>query len=225
MAAQTEPRPIGSRIAELLEEIDQSASWLAERSRMPRSTVTRIINGERQPTPETLAQLAPVLGVSVEQLVAETDAAHRVDEAASLIARRHYRDAIEKLIEAEREANNAKENARAFIEKLEAEEVRRQKAEARLETAERQRDDALRAAEQNARDARRYSDALACALADIARLKSNIGELGTQLTGSRRTNRVAAILAGAAAVASTATYFWTQDRDKGSQRKKRKADE
>lgn len=53
------PTAIRKRISELLETSGMSASALAEKAGVERSTVTRILKGERTPTPETLALLAP----------------------------------------------------------------------------------------------------------------------------------------------------------------------
>lgn len=213
LVTQPAVRPVRTKIADLLADLEQSPSWLAEKAGVPRSTVSRILKGDRTPTPETLATLAPILGVSLEQLVADTDAAERVAEAASLIALSHYEDAVEKYIAAEREQNIANDKVRVLAEQLDREEQRRRDAERRLDATERERDDARRSAAQNDENARLYSRALASAVGEIARLKADIAELGTQFSSARRTGRVAAILAAAAAAASTATFFHVRGRE------------
>jgi transcriptional regulator with XRE-family HTH domain len=57
--------PIRKRIQARLDELNQTPAWLAEKAGVPRSTITRILRGERNPTPETLHEIAPVLGVEV----------------------------------------------------------------------------------------------------------------------------------------------------------------
>ena len=68
LAAVAAPMPIGERIAALLKEQDKSAAWLADTAGMHRSTVHRLLTNKRKsPTPQTLAELAPVFGMTVEQ--------------------------------------------------------------------------------------------------------------------------------------------------------------
>ncbi|WP_437713014.1 helix-turn-helix domain-containing protein [Sorangium sp. So ce448] len=204
------PEPIGHRIKFQLDGLGQSPAWLAEKAGVPRSTVHRILTGDRNPTPDTLQLLAPVLGVTLEQLVAGTDAAERVKEAQNLVSREHYDEAIRQLIEFERNATNLAARLRETEEALRGERDRRQRAEGKLESAERERDEACLAAKRNERDAQRYREALERAVADVARLQTQVRELGEAVGEGERTNRVAAILAGVAAVASLATYLTSE---------------
>ena len=55
--------PVRERIASLLDKLGQTPGWLAEKAGVERSTVKRILDGQRNPTAETLVALAPVLVV------------------------------------------------------------------------------------------------------------------------------------------------------------------
>lgn len=51
-----------------LEEQERSAAWLARKTGMSPSYVTRILNGERRPSPEFQRRASDALGVPAEQL-------------------------------------------------------------------------------------------------------------------------------------------------------------
>lgn len=199
--------PIGQRIEELLREMGKPPAWLAEKAGLERSTVSRILKGARNPTPETLSNLAPVLGVSLEQLVAGTDAAARVEEAANLVSRAHYEDAVRQLIEFERKANDLAEQLRVEKEVSKDAQAKRRDAEEAARTVQADRDAAVRESKRHEEDARRYQEALQRAVADVARLQTDVAELSKAVDQSRLTGRMAAILAGTAALASVASYL------------------
>jgi hypothetical protein len=77
--------------------------------------------------------------------------------------------------------------------------------------AEAERDDARRHALRNEEEARRYREALEKAVADVARLREQVRELGAAVDSGRRTGRVGAILAGVAAAVSVASYLSTNE--------------
>ncbi len=116
--------PIRERIQARLDELNENASWLAEKVGVSRSTVTRILNGERNPTPETLHEMAPVLGVEIAQLVANTDAAERVREAQDIVSRRDYEGAVKQVVEFEHKANDLGVRVRELTERHEEERQR-----------------------------------------------------------------------------------------------------
>lgn len=203
--------PIHSRIRELLDGICQTPGWLAEKAGVERSTVTRILRGERNPTPETLSLLAPVLGVTVEQLVTGTDAEARVESSRKLIDRAHFDDAVRQFIAADRRANTNETKIRDLKESLRQETERRQRAEEQLLAAEAKCDEAKRRADANERDAQRYKLAFEQAFKDVARLQTELQELAKAVDSNKRTGQIATILAGVAAVASVATYLKSTD--------------
>ena len=206
--------PIGARIAQLLQGLHKTGSWLAETAGLERSTVQRAIKGTRQPTVDTLAVIAPALGVTLAQLVAGTDAAARIKDAEELIPRRHYDAAVREVLTYEARANEAVRRARELEEVLGQERSRTRTARAEAEglrgefgRLEAERNAALRTAAASEHDARRYREGLAQAVKDVAHLREQLRELGQAVEESRRTGRVTAILAGAAAVASVAQYL------------------
>jgi transcriptional regulator with XRE-family HTH domain len=212
--------PIRDRIRDLLTQLGQSQAWLAEKMGVERSTVTRILKGTRNPTPKTLQEMAPVRGVSLEQLVAGTDAEDRVQEAQNLVPRSALNDAIQKVIEYERKLNDMAARNRDIVEASNRD--RDQARDARANQAELQRhlafvteerDQARREARHHEQDARRYREALGRAVADVAQLQGHVQELGTAMEAGNRTGKVTAILAGVAAVVSVANYIGNSDDD------------
>jgi transcriptional regulator with XRE-family HTH domain len=205
---------IGERIQKLLAELDQSPAWLADKVGVSRSTITRILKSERNPTPETLHEIAPVLGVGVAQLVAGTNAAERVKEAADIVSRHDYEAAVRQVVEYERKANDLASRARELEERHDQERERARRLGHELEESQRscsvlvdERDRARRDAEHHEQDARRYRDGLEKAVADVVALRAQVRELGAAVEASRRTTRVSAILAGVAAAVSVASYL------------------
>lgn len=217
--------PIGERLSALLEQQGKTPAWLGDTAGVPRSTVHRILKGERKnPTPKVLAELAPALGVSLEQLVAGTDAAHRVADAATLVTRADYEKAITTIIELERRAHDAEERVRRAEDEVNQQRERwsdekdsrkqaeHQKAEA-VQEAERQKAELREARERHEQELKRYRRALTRAATDNAELRAKIAELGEAIDDSRKTGRVAMVLAGTAAAASVLTYLASSNSD------------
>jgi len=203
--------PIGAKIQTLLDQLGQTPAWLAEKVGVSRSTITRILKGERNPTPETLQEIAPVLGLTVAQLAADTDAAERVKEAKDLVARKDYEDAVRKVIEYEARTHDLTTRLRELTTELTEDRARLRRlqtdAEHEVATMREERDDASRKAAHHEEDARRYRDALEKAVADVAQLREQVRELGSAVDAGRKTGRIGAILAGVAAAVSVASYL------------------
>ncbi|MBE7449251.1 MAG: helix-turn-helix transcriptional regulator [Kofleriaceae bacterium] len=210
--------PIGARIEARLAELAQNPAWLADKAGVSRSTITRILKGDRNPTPQTLQEIAPVLGVTLEQLVAGTNAAERVGEAQQLVSRRDFEAAVAQVIEFERKANDLAASVRDLKEEIKAERERTTKARrdaenARrdLEAAETERDRARRDARRYEDDAKRYQHALEKAVTDVAQLRATVHELTGKVTSGNVTTKIGAALAGVAAVVSVAHYLRNAD--------------
>ncbi|TAK26997.1 MAG: helix-turn-helix domain-containing protein [Myxococcaceae bacterium] len=206
--------PVGERIATLLQGADKTPAWLAEKTGLQRSTVTRAINGNRQPSSDTLQAIATVLGLTVPQLVAGTDAAGRVNEVEQLVPHHLYDNAVHQIIAYESKANEYLTRIRNLEETLEQERARRRVARGEAEKSEREadqarlvRDDALRKARHFEQDAIRYRNGLEKAVKDVERLNQQLRELGAAVEATRRTGQVGTILAGVAAAVSIATYL------------------
>lgn len=215
-AARETILPIGRKVQALLDQLGQTPSWLAEKVGVSRSTITRILKGERNPTPETLQEIAPVLGLTVAQLASGTDAAERVKDAKDLVARKDYEDAVRKVIEYEARAHDLTTRVRELTTELGDERSRSRRlqkdAEHEVATMREEREEARRKAAQHQEDARRYRDAFEKAVVDVAQLREQVRELGSAVDAGRKTGRIGAILAGVAAAVSVASYL-TNDAD------------
>jgi len=214
-------RSIGSRIESLLEDLGHTPAWLAERAGVERSTVTRIIKGERAPTGDTLRLLAPALGLTFEQLVENTDAQGRNADSVDLVSRAHFDDAIRQVVEFESAANRASLRLASLEEELQQELRRRRDAEKRAEEAEHRSKDAHAAATRNQADADRYKRALERAVAAIAALNTRVAELAKALEDGRIEGRATKVFAGVAAAASIAAYL-SNTNTAGSKTKRRR---
>lgn len=98
VAEQLRVQPIHHRIAELLARAAKTPGWLAARSDVQRSTITRMLRGERRPSASTLAKLAPALGETFENLVRGTDAANLVDTDFRFVELEALREVIWPLV-------------------------------------------------------------------------------------------------------------------------------
>ncbi len=201
------PVPLRKRLRERLEHLEQTPAWLADRAGVERSTVTRALSGKRQPSAETLALLAPALGLTVEELVAGTDANERASRPARHIAREHYDEAVRQVLEYEAEASDLRARLRSADEQLEQESERRKQADARATSAETLVQRERRRAVQLEAEVVKYRSALEKAVQDVAALQTALQEVRDHSSESRESAKVAAILAGVAAVASVATYL------------------
>ncbi len=199
--------PFGQRLSELLETQGEHASqaWLATRTGLDRSLISRVIRGERPPTAETLQCLATALGVDVAALVAGTDAETRLEEAADHVRRADYEAAVGKLIEYEGRVREVENRLRATEEALVSERETRKQAERAAAAAQQELEQAvahvtaLRAqSEAQARELVRYQHALARAVAQFDALKARIDE-------TKNSSKAASVLAGIAAVTGVAT--------------------
>jgi transcriptional regulator with XRE-family HTH domain len=221
-APDWKPSTIGSRIQSLLEKLGHTAAWLADRAGVERSTVTRIIKGERAPTGDTLRLLAPALGLTFEQLVADTDAEGRSAEAAEFVSRAHFDDAIRQVVEYESAANRASLRVASLEDEVRQEIRKRREAEKRAEDAERARDQANANAARNEAEADKYKRALERAVAAIATLNTQVAELAKQVEAGRMEGRATKIFAGVAAAASIAAYLSSNGNSSPPSKKRRR---
>ena len=225
--------PIRVRISELLGQLQQTPGWLAERAGVERSTVKRILDGDRNPTADTLATLAPILGVTIEQLVHDTDAANRIDGARKLIERSHYEDAVRQYVAMEQRANELSRRISEAEDEVAREEKRRRQAEKSLENAREDLKAAQHTALHHQLDAQRYQDALNRALTELADLstkaeglKKEVEKLGGQVGDNTALTGLAAFCAAIAAAASLNNYLKDDPKPSnvtGARKKKRRA--
>ena len=86
----------GNKLAALLRERGMSQKELAEAACLTPASVSRYVNGEREPRVLTVAALADVLGVKPSDIIGTSDE-QEMDTAVSFIVRN-----IDKLTEAQR---------------------------------------------------------------------------------------------------------------------------
>lgn len=86
----------GNKLSALLKERGMSQKELAEAACLTSASVSRYVNGEREPRALTVAALADVLGVKPSDIIGTSDE-QEMDTAVSFIARN-----IDKLTEAQR---------------------------------------------------------------------------------------------------------------------------
>lgn len=206
--------PFGERLDKLLRErgADGSQTWLADRSGIDRSLISRILNQERIPTAETLQALAPALGLDVATLVDGTDAAGRLSAVADHVRRSDYEEAVGKVIEYETRIRDLEARCRSQEEMVSAEAAARRTAESATEKerAESERKGAKlseldRRHEAQTKELARYKVALQRALADFSTLKTRVADLQGELGKASKSSKTSALLAGVAAVTGVAT--------------------
>lgn len=206
-------KPIGERIIEHLDDLGKSSSWLAEEMGVSRSTVHRVLKGQRQPTAQTLSDMAVALGLPLDQLVFGTDAQARIAEAANLVSRDRYEEAIAKVLEFESKLNDALDRARRAEDEIERERKRRIQKQGELEKKALQVRELERERSSLQRNTEAYKERLTRALAEISELRTQVQELGEAIDESRKNGRIAVILAGTAAAASVMNLLKKQDAE------------
>jgi transcriptional regulator with XRE-family HTH domain len=77
---------IGANLAALLKERGMSQKELAEAAGLTPASVSRYVNGEREPWPATIAALSLALGVEPSDILG-TSCGRELDEAVRLVAR------------------------------------------------------------------------------------------------------------------------------------------
>jgi transcriptional regulator with XRE-family HTH domain len=206
--------PFHLRLQELLERqgADATQSWLAERTGVDRSLISRVMRGERLPTPETIQSLAPALGVDAKDLVAGTNAEVRLQEGGDSVRRSDYEGAISKIIEYEGTIRDLEMRVGTLSDTLVKEEKARKSADS---TAAESRAEAERATS-NLRELQarheaqrlelgRFQQALARAVSEFSALKKQVTDLQKELAATKQSSKTAALLAGVGAVTSIAT--------------------
>lgn len=225
----TGTQPFSLRLQQVLEGVlpPRTQAWLAEESGIPASTISRLLRGERQPTPTVVESLAPVLGLEPALLVKGTDAEVRFQESGDWIRRANYEAAVRRLAEADLRANELEGRLKVAIDTLDrTKEALEKESRARCER-ERQLGDAHLQLERATRDLaemrdqngqlrgdlRRHQTALTAAVAEVATLRAKMSELADLLSKTTTSSRASAILAGVAAFtgAVTVAHFLSQD--------------
>lgn len=218
------------RLSRLIKECGGSQSWLAEVTEVRRSTVSRWVKGERTPSPELLERIAVALNCPVAALVEGTDAEDRLDTARKVVATDTYTKVLAQLAQAERERDEALEDAereerrRVEVERAQGEVYRRiENSQADLNralAAKRDLEGDLKA--EKARSAalmerlQLHERALAKAAACIEELRGQIVDLSQEIKEAGKSMRRASIIAGVAGGAVTVATLlsWARNNER-----------
>lgn len=206
--------PFGQRLQELIDQQGISQSWLAERSGVERSTISRLIRENRNPTTKTLECIAPVLGIEIKVLVTGTDAEDQLTENTDMIRRQDYIAAVQKMVEYESRLKDLEIDLRVSRQLHDKEQEARRHAERLLDQKEQKLDEERTRNDELLKELDRYRRALQVAVADVSSLRAQVKDLGREVKSASSSSRTAAILAGIAALAgavTVATYLSDQD--------------
>lgn len=80
-------KEMGARISEMLEKRNMSQRKLAERIRISEQQLSRYISGDREPKPETIANIATVLQTTSDYLLGLDEGEFNFNQVRRLIAR------------------------------------------------------------------------------------------------------------------------------------------
>lgn len=221
--------PFGDRLLRLLEALQppRSQKWLAEQSGLSAPTISRYIQGVRNPDVASLESLAPVLGVKPDELVRGTDAEGRLEGQRDWVRRNEFDVALERVVQLEQALGEARDEAATYQRHHELEKRRREAAEEQtapylkklqelsaeldVERADRKqarlRCDELKS--ENAQLRRQYADAGV----QIHRLGEKLDEARAAIEKLDRTSTLTKALAAAAAAASAFTAFKVMSKD------------
>lgn len=207
----------GDRLQQRLEQVKQSQAWLADKSGLSTSVLSRLVRCDRLPKLEHVAAMAPVLGTSVDLLVAGTDAEAHIAAASQYVPREHYEAVHQQLVEYEGRKNDLEARLRQALDDVDREKTRRLATQSDLTEKlgqahldlDRARRDFAEAKEQN----RHYQAALHQAASDVSVLKAKLQEVQAAVNDGTNSSRLAAALAGVAAIgAVTAAAYLARAR-------------
>lgn len=71
------------RLKELLQEADMTQRELADKTGLTEATISRYVNGSREPRGKALARIATVLGVTTDYLLGASQARQETEEITS----------------------------------------------------------------------------------------------------------------------------------------------
>ncbi len=204
---QNELTPIGHRVATLLTQRNESGSWLAKRAGVDRATVSRVLDGSRNPSLETLELCAAVFGITVDQLVEGTDAYGRTIDAKKVVNREHYQEAVNELLAAKSQVLDLTRKVRDLEISLKTEEDRRRRAENESDKLRYSLNTTDREKRAYASEAEQYRLAFHRAQKETAQLQGKLAELAEEVRSGKKTGQVALGMASIAAAAALANLF------------------
>lgn len=216
-----------AKLQRLLDDCKRSQAWLAEQAGVPSSTVSRVLSGTRPATVEVIVSMVTTLGHDPWLFVQGTDAEARLAETAEWVRRADFVAMTSKLGAYEARINEVEEQLATTRGNLGRETERRRTREQELGEADLRctrltadLEDARATNHAQAAELRRHRQALSRAVAEIAGLHAQMRTLAGELKRTKQTTRVAAILAGVAAltgVVSASQYLRRDDDDESAE--------
>lgn len=218
MSEHTPIEKFGVRLDRLLREQKRSQAWLVAHSKLTSSVVSRLVRGDRLPTAEHVAAMAPLFGMSAAQLVADTDAESRVAEASQYVTRAHFESVHRQLVDAEEEVQRTSlEIARMEKAKfLLLDDVRAHERElsAKIADLEAQLQDSQAQRAEWQRKSKQSVAALCEAVTDVAVLSAKFAEVQIAAEAGDAA-RLQAALAGSASIGNrTAVEYLEKYRER-----------
>lgn len=218
MSEHTPIEKFGVRLDRLLREQKRSQAWLVAHSKLTSSVVSRLVRGDRLPTAEHVAAMAPLFGMSAAQLVADTDAESRVAEASQYVTRAHFESVHRQLVDAEEEVQRTSlEIARMEKAKfLLLDDVRAHERElsAKIADLEAQLQDSQAQRAEWQRKSKQSVAALCEAVTDVAVLSAKLAEVQIAAEAGDAA-RLQAALAGSASIGNrTAVEYLEKYRER-----------
>lgn len=208
-----QPARFADRLHAILEVRPEcTQAWLAEKTGLERSTISRLVKGDRSPTLETAQAIAVALDVPVVELLKGTEAEAKLAEVSNVIPRGTYDSVVKTLLDYEGRISDLQGQLRHIAEALKREQEQTRTLRESLLAAELERDDLQREAEtaktrlkEAEAELRRHQEALKKAVADVASLTARIQQIASDSASANATSKVAAALAGIAAAAGVVT--------------------
>ena len=194
----------------------RSQTWLVQHARLSSSVVSRLIRGDRLPTPEHVAALAPLLGMSASEVVAGTDAETSISEASQYVTRAHFESVHSSLVDAEsRIADLESELQRMHLALKQLEDSatsRQRELSAQLAQTEHRLERALSMLADCHRHRERTVDALSEAVTDVAVLQGKLTESSIAAEQGDRARLKAALSGWSGIGKRTAAEYLRKDR-------------
>lgn len=200
--------PFGQRLSELLTARKPDGggqAWLAKRAGIEASTVSRWLRNERLPSLDTLEVVAPVLELSVEELVDGTNVSERSRSGPEFVPIAQYQQAVATLLDFERKSNEAEARLRDAQVSLAEERAARKEVRSELQELQDRLERETSANSSLQAEVERYRKALEKAVADIWTLNAHLADIEHVAKASAKSGRTTAVLAAIAAITGTAT--------------------
>ena len=219
MSEHTPIEKFGVRLDRLLREQKRSQAWLVAHSKLTSSVVSRLVRGDRLPTAEHVAAMAPLFGMSAAQLVADTDAESRVAEASQYVTRAHFESVHRQLVDAESEIEQMEHKLAGLrddhYQLLRDAQGHERELNAKIAEVEAQLQHSQGQQAAWQRRSKQSVDALCEAVTDVAVLSAKLAEVQIAAeTGDAA--RLQAALAGSASIGNrTAVEYLEKYRERG----------